>query len=154
MRSDLRRDILLGEDNEAPLTSLSVAGHMADLDPHFQSHRCAGAIRCLGRRRCTVANHFDGGPCDVDFGCKVSAGNKYDQADDNECDKKGTRRVRLLERRIDREIALGGIELVSHRRFMSRGYFLASGVTVISTRFPSRSTITFTGVPIFTASSA
>ena len=33
-------------------------------------------------------------------------------------------------------------------------YFLASGVTVSSTRLPSRSTITFTGVPIFTASSA
>ncbi len=33
-------------------------------------------------------------------------------------------------------------------------YFRASGVTVTSTRFPSRSTITFTAVPIFTASSA
>ena len=33
-------------------------------------------------------------------------------------------------------------------------YFRASGVAVISTRLPSRSTMTFTGWPIFTASSA
>ena len=35
-----------------------------------------------------------------------------------------------------------------------RSYFRASGVTVTSTRWPSRRTVTFTGVPIFTASSA
>ena len=33
-------------------------------------------------------------------------------------------------------------------------YFLASGVTVNSTRCPSRSTMTLTGVPIFIASRA
>ena len=34
------------------------------------------------------------------------------------------------------------------------GYFRVSGVTVTSTRLPSRSTMTFTATPIFTASSA
>lgn len=33
-------------------------------------------------------------------------------------------------------------------------YFRASGVTVSSTRWPARSTVTFTGTPIFTASRA